>query len=108
MAIFDKRAELTEEDIKQKAKEWRDAEPKTPEGTAEQVTPNKAWNAPPKPIDPWQHRSSMMRCITCMWSLAKTHKVGRCKKNAPTISGYPVVFLEDDWCGQHKLDETKV
>lgn len=34
-------------------------------------------------------------------------KIGRCRRHAPTISGYPAVF-ESDWCGDHKLDETKL
>jgi hypothetical protein len=33
--------------------------------------------------------------------------VGRCRRHAPTMNGYPVVF-EDDWCGDHKLDESKI
>jgi hypothetical protein len=33
--------------------------------------------------------------------------LGRCRRHAPTMSGYPAVF-ENDWCGDHKLDETKV
>ena len=33
--------------------------------------------------------------------------VGRCRKHAPTMNGYPVVFM-NDWCGDHKLDETKI
>ena len=33
--------------------------------------------------------------------------LGRCRRHAPTMSGYPAVF-EADWCGDHKLDETKV
>lgn len=62
--------------------------------------------------DPWQHRAKTMRCFTCMF-FARKHLinrrgedtwVGRCRRNAPTIKGYPVVF-EDDWCGEHKLDE---
>lgn len=60
--------------------------------------------------DPWVNRSSMMTCRTCMWYITKVKSgpkvsmIGRCRKNAPTISGFPVVFLTD-WCGQHKLDE---
>jgi hypothetical protein len=34
-------------------------------------------------------------------------RVGRCRKRAPSMDGYPVVFLTD-WCGDHKLDETKI
>ncbi len=30
--------------------------------------------------------------------------LGRCRKRAPTMAGYPAVFL-DDWCGEHKLCE---
>jgi len=32
--------------------------------------------------------------------------IGRCRRHAPTMNGYPVVFTTD-WCGDHKLDETK-
>lgn len=58
--------------------------------------------------DPWIHRSEGMRCMTCMWYVLKlaknTVEVGRCRKHAPTMNGYPVVYA-DDWCGDHKLDE---
>lgn len=62
--------------------------------------------------DPWVHRSKGMTCTTCMWFVEKTAndgtvKLGRCRKNAPTMNGYPVVF-PTDWCGQHKLDENKL
>lgn len=30
--------------------------------------------------------------------------VGRCRRHAPTMNGYPVVFV-NDWCGDHKLNE---
>ena len=61
--------------------------------------------------DPWKHRSAGMRCASCMWFVRKdpeTDKstIGRCRKRAPTMDGYPVVF-ETDWCGDHKLDENK-
>lgn len=62
--------------------------------------------------DFWIHRSSKMCCLTCMWYVKKeksevtdnTALIGRCRRHAPTMSGYPVVF-ETDWCGDHKLDE---
>lgn len=68
--------------------------------------------------DNWKHRSSGMRCSTCMFfvskkaeveegMLLKTISIGRCRKHAPTMSGWPVMFL-NDWCGDHKLDENKV
>ena len=62
--------------------------------------------------DPWKHRSKGMCCKTCMWYVGKqkaegnqsTSPIGRCRKRAPCMNGYPVVF-ETDWCGDHKLDE---
>jgi len=68
--------------------------------------------------DPWKHRSSGMKCTTCMWFAEKALDVsqagqvpvaplGRCRRHAPTMNGYPVVF-PTDWCGDHKLDETKL
>ena len=76
--------------------------------------------------DPWAHRSAGMTCSTCMWGVWKApttdaritedpliekisprRMIGRCRRHAPTMSGYPVVY-EDDWCGDHKLDENKI
>ena len=68
-------------------------------------------------MDNWKHRNIGMQCRTCMWFAAKVSgdnpngdvasiKIGRCRKHAPTMTGYPVVFVSD-WCGDHKLDETK-
>ena len=62
--------------------------------------------------DPWKHRSEGMRCRTCMFYVRKTseegkREVGRCRRHAPTMNGYPVVYV-DDWCGDHKIDEMKV
>ena len=67
--------------------------------------------------DPWKHRSEHMLCATCMWFVEKAMNkdggprgnmtLGRCRKHAPTMNGYPVVFL-GDWCGDHKVDENKV
>ena len=71
--------------------------------------------------DLWRHRSREMRCRTCMYFVEKkgiyatdkSHvaappmKVGRCRRHAPTMKGFPVVF-EYDYCGDHKLDETKL
>jgi len=67
--------------------------------------------------DPWKHRSSGMRCKTCIYFVPKEtpnrdpgnrpddSTLGRCRRHAPTMSGYPAVFGAD-WCGDHKLDET--
>lgn len=51
--------------------------------------------------DPWKHRSKGMVCGTCMW-----HVNCRCRRHAPTMSGYPAVFSDTDWCGDHKMDKT--
>jgi hypothetical protein len=63
--------------------------------------------------DNWKHRSKGMLCVTCMYFACKQAedereiKIGRCRRHAPTMSGWPVMFLTD-WCGDHKLDETKI
>jgi len=57
-------------------------------------------------MDPWKHKSSGMRCESCMWFVEKGNNslIGRCRRHAPTMNGYPVVYL-GDWCGDHKLNE---
>lgn len=58
--------------------------------------------------DPWANRSEGMRCKTCMWFCPKGEgSFGRCRRHAPTMSGFPAVFTHD-WCGDHKLDEAKL
>lgn len=70
--------------------------------------------------DPWKHRSQGMRCKSCMWFNPKAPKqgdvmlqstaaydIGRCRRHAPTMGGYPVVFV-NDWCGDHRLDENRI
>ena len=76
--------------------------------------------------DNWKHRSQGMKCGTCMWFVLKHDNrpkdmdktcatteereargwVGRCRRHAPTMNGFPVVW-QGDWCGDHKLDEQK-
>ncbi len=56
--------------------------------------------------DNWEHRSEGMQCQTCMW-FAPKKEIGRCRRRCPTMNGYPVV-MPTDWCGDHKLDETKI
>ena len=65
--------------------------------------------------DPWKHCAAGMKCDTCMWFVRKElpegegalSALGRCRRHAPTMNGYPAVF-RTDWCGDHKLDETKI
>lgn len=65
--------------------------------------------------DKWKHRSQNMQCETCMWWVRKMKlssssqgntptRLGRCRRHAPTMNGYPAVF-DEDWCGDHKLNE---
>jgi hypothetical protein len=81
--------------------------------------------------DNWKHRSENMRCKTCMWFVPKEANIslacreqmtslewteyhqkglsfdlGRCRRHAPTMSGWPVMFV-NDFCGDHRLDENK-
>lgn len=71
--------------------------------------------------DNWKHRRAGMRCSTCISFVPKvlqevhekeataTRKpvLGRCRRYAPTMRGWPVIF-ESDWCGEHRLDEEKL
>jgi hypothetical protein len=64
--------------------------------------------------DNWKRRDNGMVCSTCISYVRKEPKgdtqvreVGRCRKHAPTMNGFPVVF-PSDWCGDHRLDEDKV
>jgi hypothetical protein len=60
--------------------------------------------------DCWQGRSEGMRCKSCVFFVPKAGAnlaLGRCRRHAPTMNGYPVV-LTRDWCGDHKLNEDYV
>lgn len=57
-----------------------------------------------RPDDNWANRSANMKCCTCMWFAPKGDNLGRCRRRAPTMSGWPVMFWTD-WCGDHKLNE---
>ena len=66
--------------------------------------------------DNWIHRSKGMLCMTCMWFVQKVTLqpvvqdapvIGRCRRHAPSMHGWPVMY-GTDWCGDHKIDEEKV
>lgn len=61
----------------------------------------------PHKADNWPTRRGSHVCATCVWYVVKAVEpgLGRCRRRAPTLSGYPVVY-PSDWCGDHKL--TKV
>lgn len=55
-----------------------------------------------------------MRCFKCIFFVPKEvengksmYYLGRCRRHAPTMAGFPAVF-GTDWCGDHKLDENKI
>jgi hypothetical protein len=70
-----------------------------------------------QPTDPWMNRSQGMKCQTCIWFVPKVptslsmpddyRGLGRCRRHAPTMGGFPVVWC-NDWCGDHRLDENKL
>jgi len=67
-------------------------------------------------VDPWAQRNRGMQCRTCIWYVPKARigtsnsdvnplvEVGRCRRHAPTMNGYPVVYMAD-WCGDHRKVE---
>lgn len=55
--------------------------------------------------DEWADRAAGMHCRTCIFFVRKGFStVGRCRRHAPTMNGFPVAF-ENGWCGDHKLSE---
>jgi len=69
----------------------------------------------PVPEDNWAGRSTHMICRGCRFYVRKgpdpspvlRKEVGRCRRHAPTMSGWPVMFWTD-WCGDHQIDENRV
>ncbi len=61
--------------------------------------------------DQWADKTRFA-CATCQWYARKERlasergkmdvQLGRCRRHAPTLGGYPVVY-QTDWCGDHKL-----
>ena len=53
-------------------------------------------NVPGTVDDLWAHRSTAMKCASCMF-----YTNFRCRRHAPTLQGYPAVYPAD-WCGDYK------
>lgn len=53
-------------------------------------------------MDKWDMITGMC-CATCMYCSPKKDEKGRCRRHAPSMQGYPVIYLNDDWCGDHKV-----
>ena len=58
--------------------------------------------APPIARDRWDMITGMC-CATCMYCSPKVCNTGRCRRHSPSMQGYPVVYLDADWCGDHKV-----
>ena len=64
-------------------------------------------------VDRWDRKTNF-GCNSCMFFVPKRHGEfslavddGRCRRNAPTLKGFLVVFI-DDWCGEHKLGSNPI
>lgn len=62
----------------------------------------------PEDADPMIHRPGIVtakeREMLKGQQPTEKYHIGRCRRHSPTMNGYPVVF-DNDWCGDHKLDE---
>lgn len=52
--------------------------------------------------DKWDRKTGFC-CAMCAYFAPKDATFGRCRRHAPTLAGYPVVYAESDWCGDHKI-----
>lgn len=57
--------------------------------------------------DKWDRKSGFC-CSTCAYFAPKNYEFGRCRRNAPTMSGFPVVHPEHDFCGEHKIGSNPI
>lgn len=57
--------------------------------------------------DNWKDKATGMICSTCTNYAPKNEYIGRCRRNAPTMKGFPAVF-PSDWCGEHKMNDALV
>ena len=55
-------------------------------------------------VDNWGQRKINMKCRQCMHYAPKDDGViGRCRRHAPTLEGWPSVY-PSDWCGDFKIE----
>jgi hypothetical protein len=50
-------------------------------------------------MDKWLNNATFT-CASCMY-----YESFRCKRSAPSIKGYPAVYPDSDWCGEHKISK---
>lgn len=53
-------------------------------------------------MDKWNRQEGFC-CDTCMHYAPKNNHMGRCRRHAPSMEGFPVVYADHDWCGDHKV-----
>lgn len=65
-------------------------------------------------MDKWDRKTNF-NCNSCMFFVPKhehssnPHNFeGRCRRQAPKMKGYPVVYGNKDWCGEHKIGSNPV
>jgi hypothetical protein len=104
--IVDPATLLTPEEVKEKLKmPLMPDEPWSRKQNDIKLVPDRPSDVPE---DNWAYRSKNMTCQTCMWYVPKGKgAIGRCRHSAPTMKGWPAMF-PTDWCGCHKLDETRL
>lgn len=54
------------------------------------------------PKDRWNSLTGY-NCLTCRFYVPKTDLIGRCRRHAPSLDGYPAVYPITDFCGDHKI-----
>ncbi len=58
--------------------------------------------------DNWPTHGETHTCKFCAFYVQKAEgPSGRCRRHAPTMAGFPVVYPSDS-CGDHKLDNEAV
>ncbi len=74
-----------------------------------------------KKMDKWDRKTGF-NCNSCMFYVPKMvglpdgkggvretpEDFGRCRRQAPTMKGFPVVYGNADWCGEHKIGSNPV
>lgn len=55
-------------------------------------------------LDKWDRKTDFC-CASCAYYAPKNPGIGRCRRHAPTMAGYPVVYPYNDWCGDHRVGD---
>jgi len=76
--------------------------PETLESVKEAEQPRTTDRPTEIPKNRWWNSKEWKRCGTCGHFGEKSTAAGRCRRHAPTLNGYPVVFSTDPGCGDHK------